>query len=184
MSNLMCPFPANVNPLRLTQYQFQVEKLPELTYFVQNASVPDISLGVSTQASSVHDIKIPGETMEFGSLQIEFVVDEDLKNWNSIYFWMIGMGYPEGHHLYTGYMNSQKNANRLSELAKGYSDGTLALLDSSNNPKQVYTFVDMFPTQLQGLSFSSNSGQAEVATASVVFEYSYYKINKKIDHAF
>ena len=184
MPTLTCPSPGNINPLRLSQYQFQVEKLPELTYFVQSTTVPGITLGVSTQSSTVHDIKIPGETMDYGELTIEFVVDEELKNWNAIYFWMIAMGYPEGHDLYVQYMNAPINSNRTQELSKGYSDGTLTLLDSSNNPKQLYTFVDLFPSQLSGFTFNSSSGQAEIATDTVTFEYSYYYINKSLQDTF
>jgi hypothetical protein len=50
--------------------------------------------------------------MDYGELTIEFVVDEELKNWNAIYFWMIAMGYPEGHDLYVQYMNAPINSNR------------------------------------------------------------------------
>ena len=177
MPALVCPN-ININPLRLTQFQFQIEKLPDLTYFVQSVQVPEISLGVSTQATSVHDLKIPGETLEYSSLTVEFIVDEELKNWNAIYFWMVAMGYPEGHQLYTQYMEQNVNKSRASELSKGYSDGSLMLLDSANSPKQVFTFVDMFPISLSGFQFNQSSTSADVATAQATFEYSYYTINK------
>jgi hypothetical protein len=78
----------------------------------------------------VHDIKIPGETMDYADLTIEFQIDEEMKNWNAIYFWMVGLGYPEGHELYLSYMNAKVNQNSPNELMKGYSDGSLIILDS------------------------------------------------------
>lgn len=178
--NLTCPSPGNVNPLRLTSYQFQIQKLPGLTYFIQSTEVPQITLGFSTQGTSVHDIKIPGETMEFGSLSFDFIVDEELNNWNQIYFWMIGMGYPEGHHLYRKYINSSINKNGNNELMKGYSDGALILLDSANHPKQIFTFIDLFPVSLSGLQMNSTNESNAPAIASATFEYSYYTIDKDI----
>ena len=175
-----CPSPGNVNPLRLTSYQFQIQKLPGLTYFIQSAEVPQINLGFTTQGTSVHDIKIPGETMEFSSLSLEFIVDEELNNWNQIYFWMSGLGYPEGHELYRKYINSSINKNSRKELTKGYSDGALIHLDSANHTKQVFTFIDLFPVSLSGMQMNSTNENNSVATATVTFEYSYYTIDKDI----
>lgn len=180
MPNLTCPFPGNINPLRLTSYIFSIQKLPELTYFVQSTEVPSLQLGSISQASNVHDIKIPGETMDYGTLNIEFQIDEEMKNWNAIYFWMIGLGYPEGHALYRRYQNAVVNANSRTELAKGYSDGSLTILDSSNNPKQIFTFVDMFPTNLSGLRFDAGQSEPQIAMATATFEYTYYYINKEV----
>lgn len=178
MVTLTCPSPSNVNPLRLSAYQFSIQKLPDLTYFIQSTEIPQMTLGVAIQTSNVHDIKIPGETMEYGQLTLDFIVDEELKNWNAIYFWMIGLGYPTGHDLYQMYLNNPVNQNSPTELSKGYSDGSLVLLDSANNPKQVFTFVDMFPINLSGLRFDSTTDSNPVAIASCTFEYTYYYINK------
>lgn len=173
-----CPYPGNTNPLYVNSYQFNIAKLPEVTYFVQETQIPPIDLGVARQTSSVHDLKMPGETMEYSDMSFSFIVDEELKNWNSIYFWMIGLGYPEGHDIYTKYLLDMKNQNDYSELSKGFSDGTLTLLDSSNNPKQIFTFVDMFPINLSGFNFESTGGDTQPAVATATFAYSYYKINK------
>lgn len=180
MPTLTCPSPGNINPLRLQSYQFTIQKLPELTYFVSTTEVPQMTLGVQTQSSTVHDIKIPGETMDYGDLTIEFQIDEELKNWNAIYFWMVGLGYPEGHNLYQAYINAKINENQPNELMKGYSDGSLIILDSQNNPKQVFTFVDLFPVSLSGMRFDSSNTDNPIAMASVTFAYSYYYINKDI----
>lgn len=175
-----CPYPNNINPLILTGYQFVISKLPELTYFIQSTKIPDVSLGAITQASSVHDVKIPGETMEFSELSLSFVIDEDLSNWNAIYFWIIGLGYPEGHWMYRQFQNAPINSALQTEALRGVSDGTLTVLDSSNNPKQIFTFVDLFPTSLSGLSFDATSTDSSPAIGNATFAYSYYKINKQI----
>lgn len=174
-----CPDPSNVNPLRPTQYQFSLLKLPSLTFFVQQAQVPAIQLGSVSQATNVHDIKIPGESMSYDDLTVRFVVDEDLKNWNAVYFWMFGLGYPEGHFLYKEYLSTDINSFSRTELAKGYSDGQLMIMDSQNQPKQTFHFVDMFPVQLSGLEFDSSNSDAPVAVATVTFEYTYYKLLNK-----
>ena len=64
MAALTCPSPVNITPLIGSgNYVFGLVKFPEITFFVQEVELPDISLGVSVQYSSVHDVPIPGDTM-------------------------------------------------------------------------------------------------------------------------
>lgn len=176
MTILTCPSPSNINPLNPNGFIFSVSKLPELTFFVQDVELPNLSIGVVQQSSSVHDIKIPGETAEYAELNVSFLVDEEFKNYKAIYAWMIGLTYPEGHQLYTDFINSQGNENSYSELAKGYSDASLTIMDSSNKPVQQFVFVDAFPTAISALQFSSQNTDVNYLRASVTFAYSYYKL--------
>lgn len=174
MTILTCPSPSSISPLNPNGFLFSVTKLPELTFFVQDVELPQLSIGVATQSSSVHDIKIPGETADYSDLSINFLVDEQFANYKAIYAWMIGLSYPEGHQLYTQFLSSAKNSNSYSELAKGYSDATLSILDSSNNPIQQITFVDAFPTSLSSLPFSSQNSDVQYLRATATLSYSYY----------
>lgn len=176
MTVLTCPYPANINPLNPNGFIFSVSKLPELTFFVQDVDLPNLTIGVATQSSSVHDIKIPGETAEYGDLTVSFLVDEEFANYKAIYAWMIGLTYPEGHKIYTDFLNSDKNKNSYSELAKGYSDASLTILDSSNNPVQQFVFADAFPTSLSALEFSSQNTDVTFLRATATFSYSYYQL--------
>lgn len=177
MTVMTCPMPANINPLNPNGFIFAVQKLPELSFFCQQVELPELSIGVATQASSVHEIKIPGETAEYGKLRLSFLVDEQFSNWKAVYNWMIGLTYPEGHHLYTKFLNLAMNANSRTELAKGYSDATLYILDNTNSPLQAITFVDAFPVSLSALPFDATTEDVRYLTANVDFEYSYYIMN-------
>lgn len=174
MTTLTCPYPENINPLNPNAFIFSVQKLPELTFFVQDVELPTLQIGTVIQSSNVHDIKIPGETAEYGSLNLTFLVDEDFKNWKAIYTWMIGLTYPSNHNIYTQFLGSEKNAQSLSELAKGYSDASLSILDSSNNVVQNITFVDAYPTSLTALPFTSTNSDVNYLRATVEFQYTYY----------
>lgn len=177
MTILTCPSPSNINPLNPNGFLFSVSKLPELTFFVQDVELPSLSIGTATQASSVQDIKIPGETAEFGSLSIGFLVDEQFANYKAIYAWMVGLTYPETHDMYKAFLASAKNANAYSELAKGYSDASLTILNSNNNPVQRISFIDTFPTSLSTLPFTSQSSDVQFLRATATFDYTYYTLS-------
>jgi len=177
MTILTCPSPSNINPLNPNGFLFSVSKLPELTFFVQDVELPSLSIGTVLQSSSVQDIKIPGETAEFGSLSVSFLVDEQFANYKAIYAWMVGLTYPESHAMYKAFLSSDKNANGYSELTKGYSDASLTILNSSNNPVQRITFVDTFPTSLSTLPFTSQSNDVQFLRATATFDYTYYTLS-------
>lgn len=170
--------PEVLNPLNPNGFKFSIQKLPEVTFQVQDVEIPSLSIGTVVQASQVHDIKIPGETADYSALQMTFLVDEKFANWTAIYEWMIGLTYPESHDIYRSFLDSEKNQMSRTELAKGYSDGSLTVLDSSNLPVRTITFVDMFPVQLSALPFSSQNTDVPYLRATATFEYSYYKLGQ------
>jgi hypothetical protein len=174
---LTCPNPETITPLIGSgNYVFSLQKFPELTFFVQEAEIPSISLGVSIVASSVYDIPLPGETMEYADFSCTFIVDEKLSNYKAIHDWIVGLGFPENHQMYRDLLANSKNAVSLSELAKGFTDASLTILDNANRPVMQVQFADCFPIQLSGLQFSSSQSDASPVTCTATFTYSNYKL--------
>ena len=60
------------------------------------------------------------------------------------------------------------------------SDATLTLLDSNNNAKIVFRFVDAFPISLQGLDFEIVTGSTDYMIAVAMFKYSYLSEYNKV----
>lgn len=178
MTTLTCPSPVEVKPLYGSgNYIFSLNKFPDFTFMIQETELPQITLGVSTLSSSVSDAPVPGEALEFGTLSATFVVDEKMTNYMSIHNWLVGMGFPENHEMYKNLMLQQTNALAVTELSKGYTDGTLHILGNNNRPIVQAKFVDCFPTSLSGLSFSSSNTDSSPLTAIVTFEYNYYLLS-------
>lgn len=173
--NIVCT-PEQINPLNPNGFLFSIQKLPEITFFVQDVELPSLTIGTITQASQVHPIKIPGETSDFSDLSLTFLVDEQFKNWKAIYGWLVGLTYPESHAIYRAFLESERNSMGISELSKGYSDATLTVLDSSNRPVQSFQFIDLFPTSISAMQFSSQNTDVQYLKASVNFSYTYYRL--------
>ena len=169
----MATIPTNLNPLSPNGFQFSIKKLPELTYFAQQVALPNISLPNISIETPFSTIQIAGNTLTFEPLSIDFLVDENMSNYLAISDWIIAMGFPETRDQYTSWQNKD-NVN-ISELAKNYSDATLQILDSSNNPIQTITFVDIIPTSLGNMTFLSTSTDVTYVTCNCSFDYSYYK---------
>lgn len=175
MSNLSCPIPENINPLYATNFIFSVHKLPKMTYFIQDVTLPDISLGEALYATPLSDIPVPGDKPNFGNLTFSFTIDESFKNYAEISTWILALGYPENHEQFSKFIRDQEG--NLTEHLRTVSDATLGILDSSNQPIATYTFVDCFPISLSGFEYSSTETDARTikATASFAFNYFYFR---------
>lgn len=174
MATLTCPVPNNINPLTPNGFMFNVTKLPEVDFFCQQINLPGITLGAPEFGTPFSMAPIPGETLTYDTLNIQFLVDEGMQNYKSIYNWIIALGFPKDYNQYTNFTN-QDTINRFSELATNYSDGVLQILGSSNNPIQAIQFRDMFPVGLESLTFASTNTDVQYLVGNATFKFGYYE---------
>lgn len=173
----MINVPNTISTLHPNGFQFSIQKYPELTYFIQEITLPEISLGVSQQSSSSHDIKVPGDTMEFGDLSINFMIDENMANYKAVYDWIIGLGFPLGQYQYKDFLANVTNKQSYTSSSKATSDCTLTILNSNNLPVKTITFIDAFPTGLSALTFASTNTDVNYFIATLNMTYSYYTMS-------
>ena len=85
----------NRNFLSPIGFKFNLQRSPGVAYFCNQANVPDLSLGIVEQPNYLRDIPTPGDKVDFGDLNLRFLVDEDLTNYMEIQNWIRGLGFPE-----------------------------------------------------------------------------------------
>ena len=85
----------NRNFLAPVGFKFSLKRSPGVAYFCNSANIPDLNLGVANQPNYLRDIPVPGDKIDFGDLNIRFLVDEDLTNYMEIQKWLRGLGFPE-----------------------------------------------------------------------------------------
>ena len=166
----------NRNFLSPTGFKFGLKRSPGVAFFCNQANIPSLDLGVAEQPSYLKDIPLPGDKMQFGDLNLRFLVDEDLVNFMEIQNWMRGLGFPES----LAEFNDLKNQAILGPMGKStddvYSDGTLQILSSNLIPKFQVVFNDLFPYSLSTVTFDATDTDIEYFTADVSFKYTLYQI--------
>ena len=166
----------NRNFLSPTGFKFAIKRSPGVAFFCNQANIPALDLGVAEQPSYLKDIPVPGDKMQFGDLNLRFLVDEDLVNFMEIQNWMRGLGFPES----LAEFNDLKNEAILGPMGKStedvYSDGTLQILSSNLIPKFQVVFNDLFPYSLSTVTFDATDTDIEYFTADVAFKYTIYEI--------
>ena len=150
--------PKNINPLADVQFKFDVAALPNTSFFIQTVNLPGISLEAQVVATpQLQNFSRYTGVVTYEPLDIGFMIDEYLKNWQEIYEWMIGK-------------------------ESKYTTAVLTILSSSMNPTMEIHFKDIFPTSLSEIPFNSTTTDPIYQVATVAFNYTEYIIKNLLNN--
>lgn len=170
------------NFLKPNGFRFTIKELPKVAYTVQSVNLPGVTLGVANMPTPFIDIPIVGDKMTFGDLNIRFIVSEDLSNYEEIYDWIVAIGFPDSYNQYGRFSGDRLARFPFVKTPSGginiasYSDATLTILDSNNNPKTNIHYYDIFPTSLEALDFDATVSTIDYFVAIASFKYKAFEI--------
>ena len=166
----------NRNFLSPVGFKFTLAKEPKVNFFCNSARIPEITLSVLQQPTYLKDLDIPGGKLQYGDLNLRFLVDEDLVNYMAIHNWLTGLGFPETTQDYKDLLTNQDDLTQPLDPKRAFSDGSLYILDSNYNTNAIVKFKDLFPIALTSLEFDSTPTDIQYFTAEVSFKYTVYNI--------
>ena len=150
--------PKNINPLADVQFRFDVAALPNTSFFIQTVNLPGIALEAQTVAvPQLQNLSRHTGIITYEALDVTFMIDEYLKNWQEVYEWMIS------------------DANK-------YTSAVLTIVSSSMNPTLEIHFKDIFPTSLSEIAFDSTTTDPVYQIATVAFNYTEYIIKNLLNN--
>ena len=172
------PIP-NRNFLSPTGFKFALKRSPGVAFFCNQANIPSLDLGIAEQPTYLKNIDVPGDKIQFGDLNLRFLVDEDLMNYMEIQNWIRGLGFPEKISEF-GDLENQSILGREVKFGQSgddiYSDATLQILSNNLVPQFQVVFSDCFPYSLSTVTFDATDTDIEYFTADVSFKYTIYRI--------
>ena len=171
-----------------TQWRLAFNRLPKTTWFCTSANIPGITLGESSYPTPMLDTFVTGDKLTFETLNITFIVDEELQNYRELWNWLVGIGSPVSHDQWAtaltqgdgavrqfGTEDADPRTKSTYEESNLYSDATLIVYNSKNIPKVNVQFKNMFPTSLSSLEYSQELTDVEYFHATATFRYLYYE---------
>lgn len=162
------------NDLLDNKFSFMVKKLPGTSYRCTQANIPAQNLAVAYQQTSVNDLPLPGQKIEFGDFNMVFIVDQNLDNFSEIADWMRMLGTPLTGKSYNELAIQQLVPRKGA--AGLFSDGVLTINDAQNNPNVEVTYQDMFPYHLSEIILTNDTDTPLVMTASVSFKFQWFDV--------
>jgi hypothetical protein len=172
--------PINTDLLQSTKFHVTFSRLPGLTYFCNSANLPGISLTEIPMPTPFVELYIPGEKAIYDTFNITFLVDEDLRAWTELHDWIRGATFPTEFDEYVNLARTNPAANIRTAYVRPpvYTDATLSIYTNKNNPNFRVKMVDVFPTTVGSLSFSSSDSAENIVTADATFRFSYFNYER------
>lgn len=170
------------NFLRPNAFKFVIKDLPHVAYTCQSANLPSVQNGFALQPTPFVDLPRIGDKLNYAEFNIRFLIAEDMVNYTELLEWLIALGFPESYGQYSGFVGERLNRFPFLSTVEGntepaaYSDGTLTILDSSNNPKTNIIFKDLFPIAVEALDFDITSGAVDFFIGTASFKYRTFEI--------
>ena len=190
-TNIIDRTPSKFDYASPIQFRFKMTKLPTVEFFVQTANIPGITLGDTTMPTPLKEISMPGDKLTYQTLEVSFLVDENLNNYKEIHDWMTGIGFPEDHKqfadvLATGSDRFSRSTASTAAVGSGkpaplseggiYSDATLIVLNNKNIAKTEIRFQNVYPVSLGSLSYDIKASDVDYLQVQATFNYMYYDI--------
>ena len=149
----------NRNYLSPLGFKLELELFDGVDFFCQQANIPEITMPVTQVPTRYRSVPIvPGGGVTFGDFSVQFIIDEDLVNYNSIQKWIRRNGNDGGD----------------STIVPGepeYSNGRLLITTSNYQVKKAIAFKGLFPISITSVPFDATVTDQEYFTANVVFNY-------------
>ena len=169
------------------QFRFKMSKLPEVEFFIQTANVPGITLGSTSFETPLKDIAGIGDKVTYQTLDVSFLVDENLNNYKELHDWITGLGFPQDHSQFSAlqatgadrFPGSTATGTSIKQpLSEGgmYSDATLTILNSKNIAKTEIRFQNVFPISLGSISYDVKASDIDYIQVAASFNYMHYEI--------
>jgi len=168
--------PQNTNFLQTTKFVLTFPRVSNTQYFCQNVNMPGVSLQELAQPTPFVKLYKPGNIIEYEQFNITFIVDEELRSWLELHDWIKGLTFPNNFDQY----NNLRNLSPVAQKSPSpqYSDASLTILSSLNNPKITLQFVDAFPTTLSSIIFNTTDENTTTITADCSFRFSYFNVTR------
>jgi len=165
--------PKNLNNLQFNNFNFILKRAPNVKFFLQKVTIPGISITPTEQTTPFVTIPYSGEHIDYGTLDIEFILDEDLQNWKEIHDWIRALGKPTKYQEYK-YLTEQTVTSGKGVV----SDLEITLLTNQKNPNYSFIFRDAFPVSLSSIPLQITEADIQYITAFASFKFTYYDIER------
>jgi len=179
-ANWQADQPTNLNYLSPVNFDLQITKLPKVKYFCTGVTLPGVNFSEALHATTLAiNSYLPGDKIEFDPLNVKFVVDEDMKNYQEIFNWILQLGPGNDTDDFMNLVDSTKTTTGTfsnANFENMYSDATIIVNTSSNNANVEFMFEDTFPTSLGSIEFASDQQGVEYATCDLTLRYTQFKV--------
>ena len=179
--------PDKLDYLSPTQFRFGIHQLPKVQFFTTSVNIPGINMGEALFPTPFKDIPIMGDKLTYENLEISFIVDEFLENYQSLHEWLTAIGFPKNRQQFSDFKSNTSNTpgskvnpstDRIGAPSPAnalFSDVYLMVLSNKNNPIIQIDFHNAYPVALGPIQFTNDATDVSNIIATATFSYQIYE---------
>ena len=179
--------PTVFNYSQSNQFRVSLSLFPKTQWFVVRANIPSVTLGQGVQATRLIDMPIVGDKITYDQFYFTFIVDEQLQNYMELHNWLLNIGFPERFDQFQGQVRPDGTTRPTGKTSDPevagfgkysdrdlYSDITMHILSSKNNPVAKIKFFECFPVNLTNVEYSQQESDTTYAECTATFAYTLF----------
>ena len=179
--------PTVFNYSQSNQFKVSLSLFPKTEWFVVRANIPSVTLGMGVQATRLIDMPIVGDKITYDQFYFTFLVDEQLQNYMELHNWLLNIGFPERYEQFQGQVRPDGTTRPTGKTSDRdvagfgkysdrdlYSDITMHILSSKNNPVAKIKFFECFPVNLTNVEYSQQESDTTYAECTATFAYTLF----------
>jgi hypothetical protein len=107
----------------------------------------------------IGNVSLPGDALEYSELNVQFILDEDIKSYTELYNWMESL------------VNKKFVGPNSTSDVPTQADISVSILSSHNNQNKRILYKSCNPTSLSGLQLTSVASSVEYLTFNASFVF-------------
>lgn len=158
-------------------WQLQIPKFKDVAFMTNSCNLPKISGKSIEVGTRFSPLKVSGTKLEFEQLEVEFIIDPAMKNYLTMYQYLVGLNPLQSLDKdgTTGVSDYQSFIGQTSSLDNDFQDISLIIYDNYNQPLISAVFHDAYPTSLSlPTSLAASKATSSPLVASATFDYTWF----------
>jgi hypothetical protein len=166
--------PRNINQYDKTKFIVILHYTPVMMWFATSVSLPSLSLNKIVLQTSGLPIKAPSNNLDIDDLSIEFIVDEDFKNYFEVVNWISRLADKSSDGADWAYfrqenVDTKSNKKTNPGFGGGLVDISVITLTSKRKPNIQFFFKDCWVNSVPSLELRMNDDDTDPAMMSCNF---------------
>jgi hypothetical protein len=161
----------NINLFQPTGFRVVINRkhYKHIQFYVQSVNHPGAqNSAADTPYSRIGGVPLPGNTMTYGELTLNCLLDEDFESYIEMYDWMLRLCNEEQ------IANSPQTSH--NSPIPTYADIHVHALTNANNKNRIFKYIDCVPVSVGDINFEATNQSVEAITFQASFRFSYFDI--------
>jgi hypothetical protein len=170
----------HVNGLYGNHFRFVIDALPDVSFFVQAVTLPGVSVPVADRATPFTKIPEVGDHLAYDPLTVTYTIDRGMQSYRSLLWWLQGYGFPQSYDEVAAFRAARLAVvpfGRPSARELEKTNAVLSVLQPDTDEILTeFQFIDLFPTGIGSLDFSTTDGDVVALKTTATFAYTEFHI--------